>query len=206
MGSLADLWKECVKTPNDSSAWERLLDSHHALMAAIVVRVARRFGISRPQDMDDAIQEICLKLSVQAREGRLTDIDDSILDAYLKTSIANAAHDYFRGRRARRRDDLAATSIDDPVNSALQLVGTTDLEREVLIREIENMVQANPRDRDVFLMYYRQGWTAREISTIPSLGLTPKGVESLCLRLINMVRERVKDLPQGGKGFSESNA
>jgi hypothetical protein len=38
-------------------------------------------------------------------------------------------------------------------------------------------------------MYYEQGYTAKEISFLPSVGLTVKGVESTLLRLTRFIRE-----------------
>src|ERR1700736_1920651 len=111
MGSLADLWKECVRTPDNGAAWEQLLSSHRLLFSRIVVRVAHRFGVTTTDDIDDAIQEVCLKLSTQARSGKVPAAEDALLEAYLKASVANAAHDYFRTQRARRRDVLATTPI-----------------------------------------------------------------------------------------------
>src|SRR6185369_14042868 len=105
------------------------------------------------------------------------------LEAYLKASIANAAHDYFRSQRAKRRDVLATTSIDDSSSSGFQFADGSDPDRKLLIRQIELLVEGSERDKDVFLLYYRQGWTAKEISNIPGVGLSAKGVESVVLRL-----------------------
>jgi RNA polymerase sigma-70 factor (ECF subfamily) len=44
------------------------------------------------------------------------------------------------------------------------------------------------RDRTIFWLYYRQGFSAREIAELPGLGLTQKGVESCIHRLTNMLR------------------
>jgi len=175
------------------------------LFSRIVVRVAHRFGVTAADEIDDAIQEICLKITSQARSGKTPNAEDGILEAYLKATIANAAHDYFRGQRAQRRDVLVTTSINENLSASIQGPGAGDLDRSLLIREIEQMIDGSSRDRNVFLLYYRYGWTAKEISAIPSVGLSPKGVESLVFRIIATVRERVKESPPGeqiDKGFS----
>lgn len=157
-----------------------------------VVRVAHRFGVNTTDDIDDALQEACLKLSAKARSGKIPEqLDEDHLEAYLKACVANAAHDYFRKRRAVRRDLLSAVPMHETVSSA-DRSACADLDREVLIQEIEQMIGGSQRDRTAFLMYYKHGWTAKEISTIPSIGLTPKGVESLLQRMITALRNRVK--------------
>ncbi len=209
MGSLADLWKECVRTPNDAGVWEQLLGTYWLLFSRIVVRVAHRFGVSTNDDIDDAMQEVCLKMSSQARLRKIPDIEGALLEAYLKASIANAAHDYFRTQRAKRRDVRVTTSIDEAPAWDLQQHGGAKVDRALLIQQIEHLVQGSARDRNVFFLYYRHGWTAREIAAIPSVSLTPKGVESLIFRMIAAVRDRMKPPPDregSDKGFSQPSA
>jgi RNA polymerase sigma-70 factor (ECF subfamily) len=47
------------------------------------------------------------------------------------------------------------------------------------------------RDHTVFWLYYRDGLTASEISRLPGLDLSLKGVESLLLRMARMVKQRL---------------
>ena len=44
------------------------------------------------------------------------------------------------------------------------------------------------RDRLIFWMYYRQGFTAKAIAAIPSISLTVKGVEGVIQRLTGQLR------------------
>jgi hypothetical protein len=44
------------------------------------------------------------------------------------------------------------------------------------------------RKRIIFWLRHQQGLTASEIASIPSLGLTTEGVESMLLRLAVMIR------------------
>jgi RNA polymerase sigma-70 factor, ECF subfamily len=193
MGTLADQWESCARAPNNATNWELLLKDHGAVFERAVMRVAHRFGVNTIDDINDALQEACLNLSAKARSGRIPEqLDDDHLEAYLKACVANAAHDYFRKRRALRRDILASVPLQETRVSNADGSAAVDLDREVLLHEVEQMIGGSQRDRDVFLMYYRHGWTAKEISTIPSIGLTPKGVESLLQRMITALRNRVK--------------
>jgi RNA polymerase sigma-70 factor (ECF subfamily) len=43
------------------------------------------------------------------------------------------------------------------------------------------------RKRTIFWLRHRQGFTASEIAAIPSIGLTTEGVESILMRLTDMI-------------------
>ena len=51
------------------------------------------------------------------------------------------------------------------------------------------------RDGAIFWCFYEQGYTAKEISLLPNIGLTVKGVEAVLLRLTRFLREAL-----GGEG------
>jgi hypothetical protein len=44
------------------------------------------------------------------------------------------------------------------------------------------------RDVAIFWFFYEQGYTAKEISMLPNIGLTVKGVEAVLFRLIRCLR------------------
>jgi len=202
MGSFAEDWRRCVRAPNDNSAWEDFLASHHRLLSGIVYRVACRFGVDNLDEVEDAIQEICLKISSQVCLDRVPDDDDGVLEMYMKALIANAAHDYFRGQRAKKRDLMASVSLDQdlPVSDRK----ANDLENEVLLRQLQCLAGGDARSQRVFQLYYRCGWTAKEIAKIAGVGLSAKGVESLIYRLTTDLRQKIQtpesvDSSPGGK-------
>jgi RNA polymerase sigma-70 factor, ECF subfamily len=207
MGSLADCWKECARAPGTNSAWERLLNEHHTLFSRIVARVAHNFGFHATPDIDDAVQEAWVKLAELARKGTMAQLDGASLEAYLKTVAANAAHDYFERRRARRRDAAVTISIDEPAAAEPRGTGVDDVERAVLLSEIRNLTGGSQRDQIVFLLYYRQGWTAREIAGVRQIALTAEGVESLLARMAKTIRDKMhrpRPREEPGEGFSTS--
>jgi hypothetical protein len=71
------------------------------------------------------------------------------------------------------------------------------MERLVLLRQIGECLAMcsagadQDRDRLVFWLYYRHGMSARAISSLPTIQLTAKGVESAILRLTRLVREQI---------------
>jgi RNA polymerase sigma-70 factor (ECF subfamily) len=48
------------------------------------------------------------------------------------------------------------------------------------------------RDRALFWLYYRQGFTAEEIAGMTAIGLTAKGVESALRRVTIWLRGEIK--------------
>jgi RNA polymerase sigma-70 factor (ECF subfamily) len=53
------------------------------------------------------------------------------------------------------------------------------------------------RDRRIFWLYFRSGLTASAIASLPTIGLSTKGVESTLLRLTKQVRERLTGAREG---------
>ena len=70
----------------------------------------------------------------------------------------------------------------------------SSVENDILVRELEEIVgevAEEDRDRLIFELYYRQGFTTRKIAAIPAIGLSQKGVESCLHRLTERLRKRV---------------
>jgi RNA polymerase sigma-70 factor (ECF subfamily) len=67
----------------------------------------------------------------------------------------------------------------------------------VLIQEITrhlDLCMAGPdfeRNRRIFWLHYRAGLSARAIADLPGICLSPKGVESILMRLTKDLRQRM---------------
>jgi len=63
------------------------------------------------------------------------------------------------------------------------------------------------RSKLIFWLYYRCGFSASEIASLPNVELTTKGVESMIFRLVRLVRlaitEPKADKPDKGRGPGE---
>lgn len=186
----------------DATAWEEFMRRYHRLFAGVVFRTTRKWGESSPTTMDDLIQEIYLKLC--ADEYRLLRAYDpkhpDAIYGYLKVITANVVHDRFKALHSEKRggdkmvEDL--TTLEN--QSDLDDAGSKQaMEREILLREIAAHLNASlsgetaDRDRTIFWLYYRQGFTTKAIASLPAIGLTIKGVESTILRLTKLVRKRM---------------
>jgi RNA polymerase sigma-70 factor, ECF subfamily len=217
--SAEELVRACAEAGN-SEAWAEFACRFRKFIAYVVLRIARKYGETSGAIVDDLIQDTYLKVcSDNCR--LLRDFEPQHPDAFyglLKVTAVNVAHDYFRARRSAKRGsgisecDLADVDTFVPHSNS---AGQACIEREILLREIDVVLReaASPvvsRDREIFWLYYRQGFTAKGIAMIPSYKLTTKGVESILYRLTRYVRahlaEREPDTREGRpEGIRPSN-
>jgi RNA polymerase sigma-70 factor (ECF subfamily) len=70
------------------------------------------------------------------------------------------------------------------------------MQQSALLEQLDQKLRSAPeiipeRDRALFWLYYRQGYTAEEIAGLPAVGLTAKGVESALRRVTVWLRAEV---------------
>jgi RNA polymerase sigma-70 factor (ECF subfamily) len=197
--SSAELVKACAGS-NDERAWGEFIRRFQQVIAAAVLRTARHWGESSHAQLDDLIQDTYLKLcendshllrSFQPRQ------EDSIY-GFLKVVASNVVRDHFKAALAAKRGasqteaiagiepvqkgQNAATDSFDLVSQRLQLKQIDKILRQVTAGKDQE------RNCTIFWLRHRQGLTASEIASIPSIRLTTEGVESVLLRLSVMIR------------------
>lgn len=169
---------------------------YRSVVARIVARTSRRFGNASPDLIDDLVQDAFLKICADhARilRGFEPRHEDSIF-GLLKTVAFSVTHDHFRRRLAVvRGGGQASQQLDDYLeNAAGCREGEMPADRRILLEQIGGFLHSNPevtsRDRTIFWLFYRQGMTGREIASIPSTGLSQKGVEAVLHRVSHLVR------------------
>jgi RNA polymerase sigma-70 factor (ECF subfamily) len=192
--------------------WKEFLRRFNPVIARSVIRVAMRHGISDKSLIDDLVQETYVKIC--ANECKLirtfTPLQPDSAFGFLKVVAASVAHDFFKGRLAdKRAPEATAASVEEksPAARVESTKGTLNAaERAVLIEQIDRKLSAvvSPvelqRARTVFWLYYRSGFTASAIASLPALDLTTKGVESMLFRLTRLVRERVSSVAGADSG------
>jgi RNA polymerase sigma-70 factor, ECF subfamily len=184
---------------NDEGAWAEFIRRFHLLIAAAVLRTARRWGEPSRSQLDDLIQDTYLKLcendshlllSFQPRH------EDSIY-GFLKVVAANIVHDHFKSALAAKRGASQTEAITEPIQVDLKMAGTDSFDavsRRIQLEQVDKILRQvtagkdQERKRTIFWLRHRQGLTASEIAAIPLMGLTTEGVESVLLRLAIMVR------------------
>jgi RNA polymerase sigma-70 factor, ECF subfamily len=197
----------CWQT-DDVAAWREFVGRFHRLIATVALRVARRWGESSPQLIDDLVQETYLKLC-DDNFRMLRKFKSDHPDAFYVVT-ANLVHDHFKAAHSSKRGSGAIEIAADEkfplgCDALGGASGVKSSERGILFREIDaalGRLAAGPhleRDRKLFWLYYRVGFTADAIAGLPSIGLSTKGVESSLLRLTRLLRDEIgRDRPKTG--------
>lgn len=197
--SSVDLTLACLQG-GEPEAWAEFIRRFNPLISAIAIRVARKWGVSSPQVVDDLIQETYLKLCAD-RASLLKGFDPAYpqsIYGFIKVFAANVVHDHFRALRTKKRGAEVTTELTVEIESVVESRSPTSnassIELAVLFGEIDTFLQnteAGPkgeRDRRIFWLYYRTGLTSAAISATAGIELNTKGVESTLLRLTRRVR------------------
>jgi RNA polymerase sigma-70 factor (ECF subfamily) len=199
--SVNDLAKLCARSA-DVPEWEELV-RRCAPLAAVVARRISRLWVSDPSPavVDDIAQEVFLKLCEHDRR-ILRDFeprgDDSFL-GLLRIVTASVTNDYYRRQYSVKRGGKVLTMplLDgDSSLASHTAVQPSAMQHSALLSQLDRKLLSapkiiGPRDRALFWLYYRQGFTAEEISRLPASGLTPKGVESALRRVATWLREEI---------------
>jgi RNA polymerase sigma-70 factor, ECF subfamily len=198
------LLRACAEL-RDAKAWEEFVARFRRPIALSVLRVAYTRDRNAKQVIDDLVQETYLKLCGDGCH-RLLDFavqHPQAIHGYICTVAVNVARDHFKARHSQKRGeketDQLTIDIEQPSGRGT-VTHETATERRIQILEIERCVDIcatgpdRERDRLIFRLHYQQGFSARAIATVPSIGLTAKGVEAVIFRLTRLVRERLVDL------------
>ena len=199
--SLRDVVCLCAG-PRDDAAWEEFVSRVGKPISLTIMRTASLWGQPSRSLVEDLIQATYLKLW----EGGSRLLRDFAIErpeailGYLTRTAANATHDYFKHRHSQ------SSGGGNPH------VSTTDLEPEagkevdgsqekiafgVLLTEIDEHLNRcltapdQERDRMIFWLYFRQGMSTKEIASLPTIGLSAKGVGSVIERLKHGIREQI---------------
>jgi RNA polymerase sigma-70 factor (ECF subfamily) len=173
------------------------------VIASTIIKQVRLIGLD-PARVEDLIQEVYVRLCAdECRVLRETTAQSAASVFGLVQAVAlTAALDNHRLHRATKRGGGVATV---PLDDSHLAPSAHDLDREILIGQIDSILKkygekaTERRDCQVFWLYYQHGFTARDISALPGIGLSAKGVESLVYRLTAEVRRQISP-PGGAKG------
>ena len=215
MLSPEDLVRKCAESTS-GEVWGEFILRFHSLICCVVLRVARAYGVSQKDQIDDLVQEIYLKLAADDRKllrNFRPDRPDAAY-AFIKVVTANAVRDHFRTSLSLKRGGRQVnTSLDESGGVAPQSTeGAKEVERQVLLRETEEIVdrlypgKENERNRMVFWLYYRQGFTIKSLASLRDLGLTESGIESMIYRMTSAVRSALVAPGSAQKWFSPDSS
>jgi RNA polymerase sigma-70 factor (ECF subfamily) len=214
-----ELIRACAEG-TDAAAWDEFVRCFHRPICLSIIRIAYQWGEVPQRIVDDLVQDTYLKLCTNKCQQllRFAEQHPNNVLAYIKTIAANVAHDHFKSHHSQKRGSGEISQLgedSDPQSAPSTPGGSEAIEREVLFKQIDECVESclegpdRDRDRTIFWLYYQQGMTAKDIAALPTIGLSPKGVESVIVRIIRLVRERMVRMQiqigskpaQGEKGF-----
>jgi RNA polymerase sigma-70 factor (ECF subfamily) len=199
--SVNDLAKLCAHSA-EVPEWEELVRRCSPLSTVVARRISRLWvSDPRPAIIDDIVQEVFLKLCEHDRR-ILRSFEPRGEDSFfglLRLVTASVTNDYYRRQYSTKRGGKVITMplLDGDSAQALHTaVQPSPLQHSALLQQLDRKLLSAPkiigaRDRALFWLYYRQGFTAEEISRLPAAGLTPKGVESALRRVTTWLREEI---------------
>ena len=193
---VAELLGRCLAGDRED-AWDMLVEYLQPVVAAVVVRTASRHSPVTPELVQDLTQDAFLKF---CKDGfavlhRVHGLTEEAALAYIKVSVANLVHDYFRSETSGTRCPPSGFANSETIDEVRDTLPAERVERQILISEIDQILRnrlpekSAARDRRIFWLRHRHGMTAKAIAAIPAIGLSEEGVESLLRRLELLVKE-----------------
>jgi RNA polymerase sigma-70 factor (ECF subfamily) len=199
--SLPELIGLCIG-PCDDGAWEEFVARVGKAISLTILRVASLWGEPSRTVVEDLVQVTYIKLwedNCRILRDFAMQNPDGIL-GYLKKVAANATHDYFRHGRSQSAggSQTHVSTSDVDVEAGREGHGSQDrIAFQILLNQIDEHLKEHltgpdqERDRTIFWLYFRQGMSTKEIGSLPTIGLSPKGVGSVIEKLKRCIRERI---------------
>jgi RNA polymerase sigma-70 factor (ECF subfamily) len=189
--SISALLVRCAQK-KDAASWNEFVCRFQPAIASCVLRTLRKVGQFDKALAEDLIQDSFVRLCQDdcraIREFR-ADKDEKFY-GLLRSTAASAVADHFRRLHClKRRTDFTAVSIEAMGHHEIAAPATVRRRGyEFTIDEIERVLAEGEigtaqRNRTIFWLHYRDGFTTREISLLPHIGLEAKGVETVIRRL-----------------------
>jgi RNA polymerase sigma-70 factor (ECF subfamily) len=188
---IRDLLHLCLGS-EDQELWRNFVRRTQPLIASVIINTIRRWQEPSPSLVDDLIQDTFLKLFANERKAlrSIKNEYENTIFGYLKVVASNVVRDHFRQTENKVEEIELADPVLPPTPDGLDRVEFARLKDKIQTRlQSLSASETYRRDETIFWMYYEQGYTAKEISFLPSVGLTVKGVESTLLRLTRFIRE-----------------
>jgi RNA polymerase sigma-70 factor (ECF subfamily) len=191
--SIRDLLQLCLSS-DEQEQWGEFVRRTQPLIASVIINTVRRWKTPAPSLVDDLIQDTYVKLFANDKKAlrAIKNEYENTIFGYLKVIAANVVRDHFR-QPVNKADEIELSDAALPP-------GPQDRERLEFLHKKEEIKgiletlsasETYHRDVAIFWLFYEQGYTAKEISLLPSFGLTIKGVEAVLFRLARHARERL---------------
>jgi RNA polymerase sigma-70 factor, ECF subfamily len=191
--SIRDLLHLCLSS-DEQEQWREFVRRTQPSIASVIINTVRRWKTPAPSLVDDLIQDTYVKLFANDKKAlrAIKNEYENTIFGYLKVIASNVVRDHFR-QPVNKVDELE-------LSDAVLPPGSQDRERLEFMHKKEEIKgilktlsssETYDRDMAIFWFFYEQGYTAKEISLLPSVGLTVKGVEAVLFRVARNVREKL---------------
>ena len=200
--SLKDLVCVCAG-PCDDEAWEELVSRVGKPIRNTIKHTARRWGEHSRLLVEDLISATYLRLWEDGcrllRDFAHQHPEAAVL-GYIKTTAANVTHDYFKHAHSQSaggdKPHVSTDDVDPPAGN--EVYGSKEkIAFGILLNEIDEHLKRgltgpdSERDRMIFWLYFNLGMSTKEIASLPTIGLSAKGVGSVIERLKYCMREQI---------------
>jgi RNA polymerase sigma-70 factor (ECF subfamily) len=197
---IRELLHVCLSS-GEQEQWREFVRRTQPLIASVIMNTIRRWKEPAPSLVDDLIQDTYVKLFANDRKAlrSIKNEYENTIFGYLKVVASNVVRDHFR-QPENKADEVEPSDSVLPVppdgHDRLEFAHLKDKVEALL--ECFSASETYERDLAIFWCFYEQGFTAKEISLLPNIGLTVKGVEAVLLRLTRFLRETLGS--QGATG------
>ena len=200
--SLKDLVCLCADDPRDDEAWEEFVSRVGRPISLTIIRTASQWGERSRSMVEDLFHDTYIKLSKDSCR-LLRDFaiqhPNAIL-GYIRITAANTTIDYIKHLRSQSaggdKPHVSTSDVDPKAGNKVH--GSQErIAFAVFLKEIDEHLKHcltepdHERDRTIFWLYFRQGMSTKEIASLPTIGLTAKGVGSVIERLKRDIREQI---------------
>lgn len=194
---VSDLLRRCAET-GSQTAWLELWEALKLPLGVAVHRAASTWADATREDCEELVQEVFFRIyrkSAQILEAVGSQGDEELIP-YLRRLAQRVVIDQLKARVAAKRDRRHEVRLNDLLDLASRAV-EKQMEQELLFKSLDEILRreldpsTSNRDRHIYWIHHRSGLSASEISKIPGIGLTTKGLESLFLRLTNTLKKSV---------------
>lgn len=188
-----ELIENCLQD-RGGEAWREFMRRFQPLIAAVVSRTVRRWSMPNRSLVDDLAQSTLRKLCENNFRAisSFRWLHDNSFRGFLKVVASNVVQDHFRKYPPSRvEEDLEEVGPEPFRVEAFSNRVELDTLLDKLIRCLEKLLSSEAdatKHVAMFLLYYKHGLTANEISRLYQL--TVKTVENTLLRLVRMAKAR----------------
>ena len=187
---IRELLQLCLST-DAGEHWREFVRRTQPLIASVIINTVRRWKQPAPSLVDDLIQNTYVKLfdnDKKALRSIKNEYENAIF-GFLKVVASNVVQDHFRKPINKADEVEISDAVLPPGEDERERREFLDQKDEVK-RILATLSSSETYERDVaiFWLYYEQGYSAKEISFMPHLGLTLKGVEAVIFRLTRYLR------------------